>query len=157
MHNAPGLRSGGTHSTIWGRLTPASLLLAAVCLLGAPDGLCTAVSMNGPGNIVSRHEPHDPVAETSVVRIVSLGAIDFYRNVASPVSSSRCGFYPSCSTFGRQAVSEYGVASGIMMIGDRLTRCNFFKEPGNDYFLLPGGRLFDPVSANTLADHGPMP
>ncbi len=90
--------------------------------------------------------------ETSTVKIVFLGAIDFYRKFVSPISSHRCGFYPSCSTVGRQSVSEPGVIRGVMMTGDRLTRCNLFKEPGSDYLLLPDGRLFDPMSANTLID-----
>ncbi len=79
-----------------------------------------------------------------------LGAIDLYRKLVSPINGSRCGFHPSCSTFGRQAVSEYGAVRGVMMTADRLTRCNIFKEPGPDYLLLPDGRLFDPVSGNTL-------
>jgi putative membrane protein insertion efficiency factor len=86
------------------------------------------------------------------MRILFLGAIDLYRKYVSPISGPRCGFYPSCSAFGRRAVSEYGVLRGVMMTGDRLTRCNIFKHPGPDYLLLPNGRLFDPVSANTLTE-----
>ncbi|HLO24995.1 MAG TPA: membrane protein insertion efficiency factor YidD [Geobacteraceae bacterium] len=99
-----------------------------------------------------RHDSPSSGPETSTVRIVFLGLIDVYRNFVSPINGPRCGFYPSCSAFGRQAVSEYGPIRGVMMTGDRLTRCNIFKEPGPDYLLLPDGRLFDPVSANTMTD-----
>lgn len=124
--------------------------MAAVCLLAAAPGLCSMASMKGPVRTVHRHKASSSDPETSTVRIVLLGAIDLYRKLASPINGSRCGFYPSCSTFGQQAVSEYGVVRGVMMTADRLTRCNVFKEPGPDYFLLPDGRLFDPVSGNTL-------
>jgi hypothetical protein len=38
------------------------------------------------------------------------------------------------------------------MTADRLTRCNIWKEPGPDYFLLPNGRLYDPISNNLLVE-----
>lgn len=126
--------------------------MAAVCLLAAAPGFCSATAMKGPGRTVHRHDAPSSGPETSTVRIVLLGAIDLYRNLVSPINGPRCGFYPSCSSFGRQAVSEYGAVRGVMMTADRLTRCNIFKEPGPDYLLLPDGRLFDPVSGNTLTD-----
>lgn len=87
-----------------------------------------------------------------MVRLVFLGAIDFYRSTISPTSGARCGFSPSCSAFGRQAVKEYGPLQGVMMTADRLTRCNIFKEPDRDYFPLPDGLLFDPVFYNALGE-----
>ncbi len=89
-------------------------------------------------------------AETSVTRLVFIGAIDFYRQIISPTSGARCGFTPTCSAFGRQAVSQYGPVKGVMMTADRLTRCNVFKKPDQDYYLLPDGSLFDPVFYNSL-------
>lgn len=113
---------------------------------------CSEAAMKGPARTAHGHAAGAPGPETSAVRLIFLGAIDLYRKGISPIQGSRCGFYPTCSAFGRQAVSEYGALRGVMMTADRLTRCNLFKEPGPDYFLLPGGRLFDPVSANTLID-----
>lgn len=107
--------------------------------------------MRGPGTMTHRHAAGIPGLETSAVRLVMLGAIDVYRKGISPLQGERCGFHPTCSSFGRQAVSKYGALQGVLMTADRLTRCNLFKEPGPDYLLLPGGRLFDPVSANTLS------
>jgi putative membrane protein insertion efficiency factor len=126
------------------------LILTALCLLAAATpAFCSDAAMKGPGTMKHRHTGvSDP--ETSAVKLVFLGAIDVYRSRISPIQGQRCGFYPTCSAFGRQAVSEYGALQGVIMTADRLTRCNLFKEPGPDYFLLPGGRLFDPVSANAL-------
>jgi uncharacterized protein len=107
--------------------------------------------MNGPPEAKPR-SPATDTLETSVVRIALMGAIDFYKKRISPIGASRCGFHPSCSAFGRQAVQEKGVLLGVIMTGDRLTRCNIFKGPGPDYLLLPDGRLFDPVSSNLLSE-----
>jgi hypothetical protein len=107
--------------------------------------------MNAPRVSVHGNEHTSHTApESSVLQQVFIGAIDFYRGFLSPVSGARCGFSPSCSTFGRQAVKEYGPIQGVMMTADRLTRCNIFKGPDADYAALPNGRLFDPVSRNTL-------
>ena len=127
-------------------------MAAGFLLAPAAPAFCSPATMKGPGETVHRHDSPSSGPETSTVRIVFLGLIDVYRNFVSPINGPRCGFYPSCSAFGRQAVSEYGPIRGVMMTGDRLTRCNIFKEPGPDYLLLPDGRLFDPVSANTMTD-----
>ena len=89
--------------------------------------------------------------ETSPVQVALLGMIDLYRRYVSPIGGvDRCGFRPSCSHYGYAAIKEQGPVIGIMMIGDRQTRCTLFKEPGPDYMLLPNGKLFDPVSKNLL-------
>lgn len=86
----------------------------------------------------------------SPLKLMMVGAITFYRSFISPTQGPRCGFYPSCSTFGLQAVRDYGPLRGALMTADRLTRCNLLKAPGHDYYLLPDGKLFDPVSSNLL-------
>jgi putative membrane protein insertion efficiency factor len=92
-----------------------------------------------------------PVVETSCVKLAFATAIRLYQKRISPVGGvDRCGFRPSCSAYGYQAVSDYGPVIGVMMIGDRLTRCNIWKEPGPDYTLLPNGKLYDPPSKNVL-------
>ena len=89
--------------------------------------------------------------ETSSVRIALLGMIRLYQRYVSPIGGvDRCGFRPSCSHYGYEAISTQGPVIGLMMIGDRQTRCTIFKEPGPDYMLLPSGKLFDPVSKNLL-------
>ncbi len=118
-----------------------------------PPAFCSAATMRAPVKSHQKHTVEQEEYETSVVKIVFLGAIDLYRSLISPRSGSHCDFSPSCSTFGRQAVMEYGPIHGVMMTGDRLTRCNFFKEPDQNYFLLPNGNLFDPVSNNDMSPH----
>ena len=87
--------------------------------------------------------------ETSSVRLAMLGLIGFYQHFVSPVGGvDRCGFRPSCSRFGHQAIQGQGPVVGVMMTADRMTRCNVFERPG--YTRLPNGKLYDPVSSNLL-------
>jgi len=132
--------------------TIACFLLFACLLLSASPGDCSAPAMNGPpATVVHRH--HDRAEpDPSPFSLLLMGAITLYRSFISPTQGPRCGFFPSCSTFGLQAVREYGPVRGVMMTTDRLTRCNVLKGPGPDYYLLPNGKLFDPVSRNLLAE-----
>ncbi len=130
----------------------ASAFICAIChgQVALANALSGGMKAPPPSNYYHYADEHEVVV--SMPRIFFIGAIDFYRNRISPINSGRCGFSPSCSAFGRQALKEYGVIKGIMMTADRLTRCNFFKQPGPDYLLLPGGSLLDPVYDNNLDD-----
>jgi putative membrane protein insertion efficiency factor len=106
--------------------------------------------MKGPVTELRDLDREDSL-ETSSLRVTLLGLIRMYQRFVSPVGGvDRCGFRPSCSRYGYQAIKEQGPLMGIVMIGDRQTRCNIFKEPGPDYPLLPNGKLYDPVSNNLL-------
>jgi putative membrane protein insertion efficiency factor len=127
------------------------LVLIAVCFLSpAATSFGSDFTMKGP-----REELRVPekalIPETSSVGVAMHGLIHFYQDfISSAGGPDRCGFRPSCSRYGYQAIQEQGPLVGIMMIGDRQTRCNIFKEPGPDYPLLPNGKLYDPVSNNLL-------
>jgi len=136
----------------WGVCVASTILIGTYLMAAAAFAFCSDVTMKGPEIMKNRDSASNPPLETSVIKLVLLGSIDLYRNRISPIHGSRCGFYPTCSAFGRQAVSEHGAVQGLMMTGDRLIRCNIFKEAGPDYYPLPGGRLFDPVSNNALSN-----
>jgi len=106
--------------------------------------------MRGPVTELGDPDRKDSL-ETSSARVALLGLIRMYQRFVSPVGGvDRCGFRPNCSRYGYQAIKEQGPLMGIVMIGDRQTRCNIFKEPGPDYPLLPNGKLYDPVANNLL-------
>jgi putative membrane protein insertion efficiency factor len=107
-------------------------------------------TMKGPPRTAPATPPHEQLQPVSASSNVLLKAIHFYRSFISPTQGGRCGFYPSCSTFGLHTVQHYGALQGGIMTADRLTRCNIFKQPGSDYYLRPDGRLYDPVAANLL-------
>ena len=96
-------------------------------------------------------QKNSPEPETPLPSIVLLGAVTAYQKFISPTDEGRCGFYPSCSAFGRKAVSDDGVFLGVVLTADRLMRCNPFKRPGPFYLPLHDGRLYDPVENNLLS------
>lgn len=133
------------------KLAVSGFVFMAVAAISA-TAYCSAETMKAPPKTAHHVQSGVQAFEPSLVRQVFLGAIVFYRHFISPTSGNRCGFHPTCSTFGHQAIKEHGPVKGVMMTADRLTRCNFFKEPDSDYYLLPNGKLFDPVSNNTLKE-----
>ena len=119
-------------------------------LLLSRPALCSGAAMKGPP-VVPRHVfVGDRAPETSSIRLVFLGAIELFQKRISPIEGPRCGFSPSCSAFGHQAVREQGPVLGVMMTADRLMRDTIFTVPGPGYTILPNGFLFDPVSRNLL-------
>jgi uncharacterized protein len=77
---------------------------------------------------------------THVIREVFLLPLHAYRAVISPNLGPRCKYYPTCSTYGVQAVRELGVVRGSIVGGWRLLRCNPFSHGGVDE--LADRRLF---------------
>lgn len=63
---------------------------------------------------------------------VTLWTIRFYQRVISPGLPATCRFYPSCSEYGYQAISKYGIIKGGWMAVWRILRCNPFCRGGYD-------------------------
>jgi putative membrane protein insertion efficiency factor len=77
--------------------------------------------------------------------------IKFYQTWISPAFAPRCKYYPSCSTYASDAVSEYGV-KGLAMAAWRLVRCNPWSHGGVDYVLAKGSKT--PIKAPTTSMNG---
>jgi uncharacterized protein len=73
------------------------------------------------------------------LREVLLLPIHLYRRLISPGLAPRCKYYPSCSEYAVQAISEFGILRGLVLAGWRLLRCNPFSHGG-----------FDPVQAQRV-------
>ncbi|WP_344471724.1 membrane protein insertion efficiency factor YidD [Glycomyces algeriensis] len=55
-----------------------------------------------------------------------------YRRWVSPALPARCRFYPSCSAYTLEALSQHGVVRGIWLSLRRLGRCHPFHPGGHD-------------------------
>lgn len=55
-----------------------------------------------------------------------------YQKIISPILPPSCRFYPTCSEFGIEAITKYGVIKGGIKTAWRILRCNPFSKGGND-------------------------
>lgn len=58
--------------------------------------------------------------------------IRFYQKYISSRTPPSCKYYPTCSNYGIEAVSEYGALVGFFMTLWRILRCNPFSKGGFD-------------------------
>ena len=58
--------------------------------------------------------------------------IIFYIKYISPMKSTKCPYYPSCSAYGLEAVQKYGAVKGGALAAWRILRCNPFAKGGYD-------------------------
>ena len=81
------------------------------------------------------------------MRKIFTTTIKFYQKWVSPIFGERCKYYPSCSTYASNAVSEYGV-KGFAMAAWRLVRCNPWSHGGVDYVLTKSSKQPIKTGAN---------
>jgi putative membrane protein insertion efficiency factor len=85
------------------------------------------------------------------VRKILVLIIKFYQRWISPAFAPRCKYYPSCSTYASDAITEYG-AKGLAMAAWRLVRCNPWSHGGVDYVLAKGSKT--PIKAASMSMNG---
>ncbi|NDO49321.1 membrane protein insertion efficiency factor YidD [Lachnospiraceae bacterium MD335] len=61
-----------------------------------------------------------------------LRLILFYRKYLSPLKSTKCPYFPSCSQYGLEAVERFGFIKGGFLMIWRILRCNPFSKGGYD-------------------------
>ncbi|HSP86925.1 MAG TPA: membrane protein insertion efficiency factor YidD [Ignavibacteriaceae bacterium] len=55
-----------------------------------------------------------------------------YQKIISPILPPSCRFYPTCSNYGIEAITKYGVIVGGLKTAWRIIRCNPFNKGGYD-------------------------
>jgi putative component of membrane protein insertase Oxa1/YidC/SpoIIIJ protein YidD len=92
-------------------------------------------------------EPSSAPSPVDTTSPLSLG-VQVYQKVLSPVLASECYMQPSCSTYAKEALSEYGPFLGLLLTIDRLLheanedQTSPLVREGNKF------KLYDPPSAN---------
>jgi putative membrane protein insertion efficiency factor len=66
------------------------------------------------------------------MRRIPLALIRFYQMAISPLLPSACRFHPTCSQYGYEAISQYGIIKGGWMTVRRIARCHPFSRGGYD-------------------------
>ncbi|HSJ51194.1 MAG TPA: membrane protein insertion efficiency factor YidD [Actinomycetota bacterium] len=67
------------------------------------------------------------------MRLLLLAAIDLYRATLSGWLGGQCRFYPSCSSYAREAVRVHGAIRGTALAVWRVGRCGPFTAGGVDH------------------------
>ena len=58
--------------------------------------------------------------------------IEFYRKFISPMKSTKCPYFPTCSEYGLEAIQVHGALKGSILVVWRILRCNPFSKGGYD-------------------------
>jgi len=95
--------------------------------------------LSGPGTGIAAPFPRQAAGRIvrcggRALRLFLLGLIRFYQICLSPIISSSCRFYPSCSAYAYEAVAKWGAWEGARLGVRRLLRCRPW-----------GGHGYDPV------------
>lgn len=88
-----------------------------------------------------------------------IGFIKAWRAVISPSYGNVCKYYPSCSTYGLEAVQTHGALKGGALTIWRIMRCNPWSHGGYDpvpgteaarLWALEQAGLYSPDSGTTI-------
>jgi len=90
---------------------------------------------------------------TSPLRSLLLGGLKIYQSGVSDIGGSRCGMYPSCSSYGVLAVKKHGGLMGLAMTVDRLI--HEAEELQTGPLVNKGGKtlVYDPLEYNDFWWH----
>jgi uncharacterized protein len=65
-------------------------------------------------------------------RLLVIGLIQAYRLTLSGLLGGQCRFYPSCSSYGLDAIRLHGATKGTLLTMWRVARCGPFTDGGVD-------------------------
>jgi putative membrane protein insertion efficiency factor len=90
-------------------------------------------------------------------RYAVIGLLKLYRLVISPTYGQVCGYFPSCSAYGLEAVTVHGVLKGGWLTARRILRCNPWSTGGIDP-VPPGRRIWSEGHAPRIIElnHPPL-
>ena len=66
------------------------------------------------------------------MKTILIALIKMYRKYFSPMKTTKCPYYPTCSTYGLCAIEKYGAMKGGALAAWRIIRCNPFSKGGYD-------------------------
>ena len=76
-----------------------------------------------------------------MIRRFLIKLIRLYQKYLSPLKTTRCPYYPTCSKYGIIAIHTHGPIKGGVLTLWRILRCNPFSHGGYDP--VPGAMDYD--------------
>ena len=90
--------------------------------------------------------------EITILKKIGLLPISLWQRVSYNSNYFDCQFYPSCSNYCANAITQYGLLKGMIIGSERITRCNpfaiYYHMELNRPFYEKDGRLIDPIPQN---------
>jgi len=68
----------------------------------------------------------------SIIRLMLVGLIYFYRLFISPLLGTNCRFQPSCSAYAIEAIERHGAVKGSWLTIRRIGKCHPWGKSGYD-------------------------
>ncbi len=66
------------------------------------------------------------------MRYFLIGLIKLYKIFLSPFMGNACRFYPTCSSYGIEAIEKHGAIKGTYLTAKRIARCQPLCKDGYD-------------------------
>ena len=66
------------------------------------------------------------------MKTLLLKLIDLYKLTLSPFFGQQCRFYPTCSTYAKEAIERHGAGYGSWLAAKRLVKCAPWHPGGVD-------------------------
>ncbi|MEH7610993.1 membrane protein insertion efficiency factor YidD [Gottfriedia acidiceleris] len=76
---------------------------------------------------------------------ILIGIIRFYQKWISPATPPSCRFYPTCSSYGLEAIQTHGALKGTYLTTKRILKCHPLHPGGYD-------PVPDKINKNTKKD-----
>ena len=76
---------------------------------------------------------------------ILIGIIRFYQKWISPATPPSCRFYPTCSSYGLEAIQTHGALKGSYLTTKRILKCHPLHPGGYD-------PVPDKINKNTKKD-----
>ncbi|MBI5374063.1 MAG: membrane protein insertion efficiency factor YidD [Candidatus Schekmanbacteria bacterium] len=119
------------------------------------SGLNSPDEFNSKSNGSTANKDDFTISEivTSPLRSLFLGGLKIYQLGVADIGGSRCGMYPSCSSYGVLAVKKHGGLIGLAMTADRLI--HEAEELQTGALVNKGGKVlvYDPLEYNDFWWH----
>ena len=77
--------------------------------------------------------------KVTILNVLPILAIRFYRKVISPLFPPSCRFFPSCSAYGLACFQKHSFFRALGLTVWRILRCNPFNKGGYDPVPEPHG------------------
>ena len=81
---------------------------------------------------IMKEETKTECEAVSGMAMAVAAALDAIRRYLSPLKTTKCPYFPTCSEYGLEAVEKYGALKGGLLAVWRILRCNPFSKGGYD-------------------------